>query len=130
MKTSELTGAQLDYWVAKAEGRKCKIDKVFAGPNHGQVTCQVWVDPTEAIHGYNVEYFPSTNYLHGGPIIEQEKIAVVPNGEGWDAYYAASYSGPDGQVDSRLPVFEAPTYLAAAMRAYVASVFGEQVPDE
>ena len=55
VKTSELTGAALDWAVAKCEG----------------ITLGV------------VYYFqPSTNWSQGGPIIERERITVIamPNG--------------------------------------------------
>jgi hypothetical protein len=130
MKASQLISPELDYWVAKAEGRKCKLGKVFGGPNDGKTACLVWVEPTELMHGYNVEYRPSSNWVHGGPILEHERVSVVSNGASWDAYVDAGYTGPDGQLDSKSPIiWEAPTYLIAAMRAYVASKFGEEVPD-
>ena len=61
MKTSELTGAALDWAVAKCEGRE----------NDG-----TWD-----------ENF-SSNWLLGGPIIEREEIALEPmthdeHGDGW-----------------------------------------------
>lgn len=59
MKTSELTGAALDWAVAKCEGRK---DNDFGW----------WWD----------NYKPSTEWSQGGPIIERERITVIamPNG--------------------------------------------------
>lgn len=60
VKTSELTGAALDWAVAKCEG------------NTGNFT----------IDGYS----PSTDWSQGGPIIEREGIATKPDGFGsWAA---------------------------------------------
>lgn len=120
MKVSELTGAQIDFWVAKAEGWKCKVDVVFAGRHEGQTACQVWVEPTEKMHGYNVPYLPSSEWYYGGPIIERERIGFseLLNGD-WSARIKTS-TGPWG---------EGKTHLIAAMRAFVASKYGDEVPD-
>jgi hypothetical protein len=60
MKTSELTGAALDWAVAKCEG------KVFDLSPDGYYT-----------------YKPSRNWALGGPIIERERINLKENGAGW-----------------------------------------------
>jgi hypothetical protein len=63
MKTAELTGALLDYWVARA-----------LGMTHEQA------DFVVPAHSY------STNWSHGGPIIERERIMIVGGyGEEWGA---------------------------------------------
>jgi len=117
MKVSELQGARLDYYVAKAEGQKCKIDKVIAGLNHGQIACQVWVEPTENMHGYNVEYCPSSDWLQGGPLLDREIRDMHCDG---GKMKATTHNG--------VPSWGA-TYLEAACRAIVASKFGHEVPD-
>lgn len=117
MKTSELTGALLDYWVAKAEG----LDPCIANDTGGIGRC---------IIGYFEKFGPSTEWALGGPIIEREKIGTIPWGfEGlWlgsmpgDVDYYVGISYEDGQMGE--------TPLIAAMRAYVASKFGEEVPDD
>lgn len=123
MKTAELTGPLLDYWVAKAEG--LHIDGM-------RPECVVGVTPNRFV------YRPTGNWSQGGPIIERERIAIVccriyhqkNDGEYWDAYYDGRYNGPDGQVNGKGDVSEGPTPLIAAMRAYVASVYGDTVPDD
>jgi hypothetical protein len=60
MKTGELTGAALDWAVAKCEG------KVFDLSPDGYYT-----------------YKPSRNWALGGPIIERERINLKENGAGW-----------------------------------------------
>ena len=64
MKTSELTGAALDWAVAKCEGRK---DNDFG-----------W--------GWD-NYKPSTDWAQGGPIIEREHVGMDFCGWGvWEAW--------------------------------------------
>ena len=111
MKTSELTGAALDWAVAKCAGYR--LDLV----------------PEES-------YTPSTDWAQGGPIIEREKFTVMydddwkydptdpeDNGERWMADNGDSYYNPT-QYGA--------TPLIAAMRCYVASKLGEDVsiPEE
>lgn len=62
LKTSELTGAALDWAVAKCE----------TGRNYPPETITKW--------------HPSTNWAQAGPIIERERIEVRPyDGEKWIA---------------------------------------------
>lgn len=107
MKTSELTGAALDWAVAKCEGpnsvASCYYDE----------DTPLWLD--EALEN---EWTPSTNWAQGGPIIEREGIAVSPETE-CICWYGASV---------KYGVFtEGPTPLIAAMRCYVASKLGADV---
>jgi len=66
----------------------------------------------------------STSWAHGGPIIERE-IARVENlgGGSWAAYKNS---------ESETHRLTGPTPLIAAMRCYVASIFGDEVeiPEE
>ncbi|RQU16238.1 DUF2591 domain-containing protein [Burkholderia cenocepacia] len=121
MKASQLTGTQLDYWVAKAENYK--IDATFEkglNPN-----LYVFVD------GELIDFAPSVNWAQGGPIVERAHIGFAqmffrgPPG-GWTAFVNArgTVVGLDGDFDA-----DGPTQLIAAMRAYVASKFGDEVPD-
>lgn len=107
MKTSELTGAALDWAVAKCEG----TEHLFAGHEVGRL-----------------HY--TTNWAQGGPIIERETIALFigmeperKENERWGAF---SY-----RVGSDKTQY-GPTALVAAMRCYVASCLGDEVeiPDE
>ncbi len=104
IKTSELTGAALDWAVAKCEG----------APEY--VLNKPW-RASELIEPY------STDWSQGGPIIEREKITTcfdtcMPRWVGCD-------------WDARLTEF-GPTPLIAAMRCYVASKLGDSVdvPEE
>src|SRR6185503_13912323 len=66
MKTSELTGALLDYWVAEVEGMLR-----MAG---GTVE--------DKLGGYS----PSTKWAHGGPLIEKYRLDLQPftATDGWN----------------------------------------------
>jgi len=64
---------------------------------------------------YGVGFF-STDWAAGGPIIEREKLEIVFNGEGWDAYDHLRHIPEEGS-----------TPLIAAMRCYVAAKLGEVV---
>ena len=97
MKTSELTGAALDWAVAKCEG----VDGLFEAYEVGR-------------HHY------STYWAQGGPIIEREKISVgyQPSAPYESQWYTTNRQGAFG-------ISDAP--LIAAMRCYVASKMGDDV---
>jgi len=99
MKTSELTGAALDWAVARCEGDEpCK-----AG-------------------GVGLRY--STDWLAGGAIIEREGMGVWmyqwnEQGEPEAGWYAEDKDGDHVRTGA--------TPLIAAMRCYVASKLGDEV---
>ena len=70
------------------------------------------------------EFRYSTNWSHGGPIIEREKIAIEVGGIGWQATNIL--------FDEHSCRHNGPTPLIAAMRCYVASKLGDEaeVPEE
>lgn len=101
IKTDQLTGAALDWAVAKCEGE----DDYLA----------IWRKLQRA------DYFaPSTNWAQGGPIIERERLSVV-----------IQVGGDNPVWHSSCPRYlchgYAPTPLIAAMRCYVASKLGDEV---
>ncbi len=103
MKTNELTGAALDWAVAKCEGTL---------HDDGSVS----------------DYFqPSVDWEQGGAIIEREMITVECFYEEstWHAWTPAPEQPRDAHGYGETP-------LVAAMRCYVASKLGDQVevPDE
>lgn len=120
MKTSELTGAALDWAVAKCEGA---TDFWF------DTVATYWVklngEDRALRYGWAQAYLPSTDWAQGGSIIERENIGLT-------AYHRA-----DGMAwravsfDDKNKVY-GPTPLIAAMRCYVASKLGDNVelPEE
>jgi hypothetical protein len=112
MKASELTGAALDWAVAKCEPDDTLA--IYFDESTGEPLCHDdWPN--------NQEYKPSTDWAQGGPIIEREKIAIDWDGAAWCA------------SDNVNPIAcYGPTLLTAAMRCYVASKLGDEVdvPEE
>lgn len=123
-KTATLEGALLDQAVALAEGW-CLM------PHGGG-----WCEPRE-VRGIGEEridcsvFHPqplpwSTDWQHGGPIIERERIELCVD-------YPNEWSGrKDSENDFRKMTWQyseyyGPTALVAAMRAWVASKFGDEV---
>ena len=106
MKTSELTGAALDWAVAKCEPDM--LDLYYSDDNEPLFL--------EEAPDYHQEWEPSANWAQGGPIIERERLDVYGfDGENWcanDNLRATQYG---------------PTPLIAAMRCYVASKLGDEV---
>lgn len=135
MKTLELTGQLLNYWVAKA------LDSLPGHEFRLGLTVDTGIMFRNLESGVDVVWEPSTNWGQGGPIIDRERIALVCTrprhdtnaGERWNAIVNGDYVGSDGQVESRNPGTnndgEGPTPLIAAMRALVASEYGDEVPE-
>ena len=98
MKTTELSGAALDWAVQIAEG---------------------YVQPDPIDFARNC-FKPTTNWAQGGPIIEREGISVFLRSPHWPKHnqYSARQEG-----DASL----GPTPLIAAMRCYVASKLGDDI---
>ena len=120
MKTSELTGAALDWAVAKCEGN----DQFAQYTPH----LRVYHQRTDSLSSYTATFCPSTDWTRGGPIIERECIDVMFEGPEWYAYMR--YEAADGY--NRTLQYEGPTPLIAAMRCFVASKLGDEVeiPEE
>lgn len=113
MKVSELEGALLDYWVAKAEGYEAELCRDDRGSFC--VRTKRYAGEGGQFRG---PFFPSTEWADGGPVLERERIGLMPYVEngvwGWMAALRESNGGGKG-----------PTPLLAAMRALVASKFGD-----
>jgi len=110
MKTSELTGAALDWAVATAEGKSTDCEIHAGNVLYGRVTS-----------GF-IQYRPSTDWAQGGPIIEREGVNLrthLGTDKGWVAFTWADH----------MPAFRSrgPTPLIAAMRCYVASRLGDTI---
>ena len=97
MKTNELTGAALNWAVAKCEGvPEYLLDKPWRA--------------SELLEPY------STDWAQGGPIIERERTEFDFN-EDTQMFHA--YDGVYSGIG--------PTHLISAMRCYVASKLGDEV---
>ena len=99
IKVAKATKLQLDWLVARIEGDEL--------PKSG---------------GKGLDY--SSDWAHGGPIIEREGLLVRPQpGNGWDSW-------KHGADDPCYSI--GPTPLIAVMRCYVTSKLGNtgEVPDE
>lgn len=133
MKTSELTGAALDWAVGVAEGLQWQNDDPEVGLYH-RLDHQYRNDrlvPTaldyDIMDYYNLTlYSPSTDWAQGGPIIEREGIDVRRY-EWWGpSMKVVSWSAQ--LYGTETPRFQTgPTPLIAAMRCYVASKLGDDV---
>lgn len=126
VKTSELTGKQLDWAVAKCE--KVSVGVCLGG--YLALRASIKASPYSA-RGYS----PSTDWCQGGPIIEREHITVGPHTYGPASVILAAWKGIIlFDPDSGQHVYEedGPTPLIAAMRCYVASKLGDtvKVPNE
>jgi len=139
MKVQELSGAMLDYWVAKADPmcEGCKLAYVedhAAGP-HYIGTCEDGVAffiPTNGIaqvlrleREYQADrYRPHVDWSQGGVLIDgMQRIRIQQNADG----YAVQVFNDPGCL---IPTYGyGKTILIAAMRCFVASKFGEEAPD-
>lgn len=98
MKTSELTGAALDWAVARCENVYC----------------------------FDGTYTPSTNWAQGGPIIDREIDSHERDGNVFQAVKFDEEG--NFSIFERIGHHAfGPTLLIAAMRCYVASKLGDEV---
>ena len=104
MKTSELTGADLDYWVAKAQG----------GRDH-KISPEIWRF-SDGSNASKKDYHPSTNWAQCGELIEKFELLVFKD-TAWTAQYG----------DYAFEQEHGETPQEAIGRAVVASVFGDTV---
>lgn len=125
MKTAELTGAALDWAVAKCEGYLPADMKrgigYFAPKDVGEAKYFTREYLESGNTGFAQSMFePSTNWAQGGPIIEREKITVSyqTNAPLWVAMNGTGYI---------IPNIGGTTPLIAAMRCYVTSNLGDEV---
>lgn len=134
MKPADLKGADLDYWVAMGsrawteahiDHPTMTLDPTFRGAEisefaGGRRVCRLV--PNNPFRQDYVEYSPSTNWAQGGPLIERWKIDlgwVTTGDEQWVSYPVVGMNEQRGG-----------TALIAAMRSFVASVFGDEFEPE
>ena len=114
MKTSDLTGAALDWAVAKCEG--IELESGYGVQETSGYYNRLLVDGRMSKgQSMLVRYIPSTDWAQGGKLIEKEMVSLEWTGEDWMAYiwHDREYFGP--------------TPLVAAMRCYVDHVIGDEV---
>ena len=106
IKVSEATQRQLDWLVARIEGDEL--------PKSG---------------GKGLDY--SSDWAHGGPIIEKHCIDVCCIPREYGHFWSASFPQPKSYKE-QWPRAYGPTPLFAAMRCYVISKLGNtgEVPEE
>ena len=108
-KTQELTGAALDWAVAKCEG--IAVEYIDDGITQCLLQTQ------------GGRYAPSTNWSQGGPIIERELIRLDTACNYTDGKWKARIDSVGGWWPGETP-------LTAAMRCFVASKGGEMKTSE
>lgn len=118
MKVSELTGAALDWAVAKCEGLEVYFDD--------GVVCL----KGQPFDDNECRWLPTRNWAQGGPIIEREVIGLEWGPRLKEQEWFAWTPAPE-QAKGQAQAY-GPTPLIAAMRCYVASKLGDEieVPDE
>ncbi len=122
MKVGELSGALLDYWVARAEGYSESVDSLMM---HIDGSCRIaWHEGDDADSLFN----PSASWAWGGPIIDRVPFGIFERFEG--CWAAGIYRPQPGMWGLCVSYQLGDTLLIAAMRAYVASNFGDEVSDE
>lgn len=127
-KVATLEGALLDAAVAKALGLDFDLMDVDSiGPIDASPVREGGWLPVSGVCVVNLEPFaPSLLDEHAGPIVERERIEVSPwPGPEWRAYVRPKYEYQD--MVENAGEGEGQTPRIAAMRAYVASKFGEEV---
>ncbi|WP_110946448.1 phage protein NinX family protein [Pseudomonas bohemica] len=119
VKTAELTGAALDWAVAKVE----EVEGLVL--RNGRPSFVQEFDPELSCRESSISewkcwiwYQPSEDWRDGGPLIEKHRVGF--------AIYPEHYFAATGLNDSS-GTGDGPTHLIAACRAIVASVLGETV---
>ena len=118
IKTSELTGAALNWVCAIADGKKPRLQR---NDDRSLFKQPVYEDDTM----WQLDY---TAWGRAGPIIERERIDLM------HAHPESSNARMGVHCTAHLngSYFDGPTPLIAAMRCFVASKLGDEVevPDE
>ena len=123
-RVCKLEGGLLDAAVAKAEGWHRQVwesaaDFEWRGAPESP---ECMLGPIEA----GPEYSPSTDWAHGGPLVERERIYAIPRPcGGWVACRLEGHP-PDSAEDLSTHCSGA-TLLVAAMRAHVQNKLGDEV---
>ena len=122
IKTSELTGAALNWAVAKCEGKVAQ--DVYGTPELMESGLHLHYCDVLLSHPYS----PSTDWAQGGALIQREGIGIRQYGDFLESRWQAD-KWAFKFVD---PMATGPTPLIAAMRCLCHSKLGDEVeiPDE
>lgn len=129
MKVAELTGEPLDRYVALAAGFK-QVGAIWDAPVDWRPSGHTDDDGLR-FYSYPVSAWkPSTDWAHGGPIIELERIHVCPLSKHEMLGEHAGWWSAKAQGAPLAAVMQYdPSPLVAAMRAYVSIKFGDEVEE-
>ena len=123
VNVNELTGMALDWAVGMAVGKPLVIRSPIGQPDGPRV---VWEQVGN--HGGVVWFAPSSNWAHGGPLIDRFKPDLQTGND--NKLVALLHN----DIEDRFPllVCRGETYLIAACRVIVADRIGTvvNVPDE
>lgn len=121
IKTSKLTGAALDWAVAKANDY-LSDETVVARAG------RLYTYDERSNH-MDEEWKPSESWAQAGHIIEREKLGVTFEA-GWEVPRWSAWGA--GVDEPRTETYAGDTPLEAAMRCFVASKLGDEVevPEE
>ena len=109
-QTAQLTGGLLDAAIAKAKLLPYRIERFGHSIDNSQFEV-CWIE------GLELKFTPSSSWQVGGPIIEQNRIAIDLSGDAWCATVGSDYVG----------LAEGSTALIAAMRAFAVAKLGDEV---
>ena len=120
MKTNELSGAALDWAVAKCEFPELVWGETIGLSAHARDL--IVIPDRKAPDCY---WQPSTNWAQGGKIIERERICLE---DAAGMYWTAALVHEDKEYGGvKRAEEQGTTPLVAAMRCYVASKMGDEV---
>lgn len=115
MKVSDLSGSELDWWAAKANGlAPLRVYDSGAEPS-------VYIEA----HGERIRFQPSARYLDAHPLIQKAAIRLGTVDTNPISHFAYKL-GAEGKMECQ---HAGRTGAEAAMRTFVALTYGEELPD-
>jgi hypothetical protein len=124
LKTAELTGATLDYWVARAlSDRHVRLLRAD-GDRIREDRCETRFSDR---FGFD-RFMPSIAWYEAGPLLDRFD-GMVGRYHAYANQQPPLYVADMGVGLARYRAF-GPTRIVAALRALVGAVFGGDVPDE
>lgn len=116
-KPQDLAGGELAIYVALAQGWRIERES----------GCYICFDPQGNVYSFGEHgYRPDKNPAQAWPIIDREKIGFAHT---WEGVMASKWVVNDRREGGRFHKQTADDALTAAMRCYVASVFGDTLPE-